>query len=245
MTRCVGWVTVLSVGLLLPSIAASADLVESKSDPSKRPAVRKVGVLDLNRLFKSHADLKGKLQRLQVEAKLVQAKLESDSAAVNKKAEGLKDLTTGTPEYRALDAEIAKRQATLPAEIATKRKEFVEREARLYYDAYQEIMKDVEKLAKSQHIAIVLNASHQEINAGDPNDVARGISNKVIWFDDSIDLTPVLEKNYSQCPAPAAAGKEASVAAESEKRSKQTGQAGVPSFVPHTGYGLPSVSTDW
>ena len=97
MTRCMGGVAVLIVGLLLPGIAASADPAKSKGGPAKPATGQRVGVLDINRLFKNHADLKGKLQELQVEAKLVQAKLESDLAAVNKKAEGLKDLPRERP----------------------------------------------------------------------------------------------------------------------------------------------------
>ena len=196
---------VLIVVFSLPNVATSADpTAVSQDGPSNRSASQKVGVLDINRLFYKHAKLRNKLRDLQAEAGIIQAKLQSDLDAVGKKTERLKDLTMGTPEYKTLDAEIATRRPAIEAEIALKRKEFVERETRAYHEAYQEIMKDVEKLAKSQHLSVVLNVNRQEVNAGNPEDVARTIKNEVVWFDNSIDLTPLLEKNYLQCPAPAA-----------------------------------------
>jgi hypothetical protein len=63
----------------------------------------------------------------------------------------------------------------------------------------------------------VLNANLDEINGDNPDDVARAIGNKVVWFDDSIDLTPQLEGNYASFPLPAAANKRPSLAAESNE----------------------------
>lgn len=219
MNRSMCWVAVLAALLSLPNVATSADPTAASSGRAiKTTAGQKVGVVDINRLFFKHAKLSRKLRDLQAEAGLIQARLESDLRAVSKNAERLKDLTMGTPEYKTLDKEIAVRRATVQTEITMKRKEFVERETLAYYGAYQEIMKDVQKLAKSQHLSVVLNVNRQEVNASNPDDVARTIKNEVVWFDDSIDLTPLLEENYSQCPAPAAAGQQTSVAAKSDSR---------------------------
>ena len=121
---------VLLAALATPLAAADKDA--SKNDSSKPAASRKIGVLDVNRLFKKHADLKEKLRALQVEATLVQAKFESQLKALTKKSEELKDLTPGSPEHTQLDEELVKNKARIQAEISLARKDFEQREARLY-----------------------------------------------------------------------------------------------------------------
>ena len=199
-------------------MGADKDVSQNDSPPSnstKPAASRKIGVLDVNRLFKKHAELKKKLRDLQAEATLVQAKYESELKTLQKRSEELKGLTPGSQEYRKLEEELVKDKARIQAEIALSRKDFVQREARLYLEVYQEIKKDVAKIAKSQRLALVLNANLDEINGDNPDEVARGISNKVVWFDDSIDLTPQLEGNYARCSVPSAAGPSPTPAASS------------------------------
>ncbi len=221
---------------------AAADKDASKNDSSKPAASRKIGVLDVNRLFKKHADLKEKLRALQVEATLVQAKFESQLKALTKKSEELKDLTPGSPEHTQLDEELVKNKARIQAEISLARKDFEQREARLYLGAYQEIKKDVAKLAKSQHLTLVFNADLDEIKGDTPADIARGISNKVVWFDDSVDLTPQLERNYAQSSVPVAKDKRPALAADSSTDASRPARAELPALLPHAASGLPSIS---
>ncbi len=213
-------IVLLLVALARPLAAADKDV--SKNDSTKQVADRKVGVLDVNHLLKKHAALKRKLFDLGVEARLVQAKYESELKALLKKSEELKDLTSESREYRKLNEETVKDKARIEAEIALARKDFERREAQLYLEVYQEIKKDVEKIAKSQHLALVLNVNLGEINGDNPQDVARGITDKVVWFDDSVDLTPQLERNYAHCPAPAAADKGPSLVGEPSERESQS-----------------------
>lgn len=185
------------VVLLMVSILASAaSAAAPKGDSAKQPAGQKVGVVDVNYLLKNHAGLKKKLLELKVAMELTMAKLESEAKAAGKKEERLKDLTIGSPEYKTLEEELVKTKANLQAEIAMQRKDYTQRQGQAYYETYQEIMKDVEKISKSQRLSVVLNVSKQEINAEDPNEVVRAISKGVLWFDESTDLTPELEKNY-------------------------------------------------
>ena len=212
---------VMLAALAAPLAAADKDV---KNDSPKPAASRKIGVLDVNRLFKKHAELKRELRDLQAEATLVQAKYESELKALQKKSEELKGLTAGSREYQNLEEELVKEKARIQAEIPLKRKDFVQREARLYLEVYQEIKRDVAKIAKSQRLALVLNANLDEINGDNPDEVARGISNKVVWFDDSIDLTPQLEGNYASSPPPAAADNRPSLAAGSSEHGNRSAQ---------------------
>ena len=234
------FVVVLAV-LTVPLAAADKDV--AKNDSPKPATSRKIGVLDVNRLFKKHAELKRKLRDLQAEATLVQAKYESELKTLQKKSEELKGLTAGSREYQNLEEDLVKEKARIQAEIPLKRKDFVQREARLYLEVYQEIKKDVAKIAKSQRLTLVLNANLDEINRDNPEEVARGISNKVVWFDDSIDLTPQLEGNYANSTIPAAKDKRPSIVAESNGHGNRPAPAELPAILPRAASGLPAIST--
>jgi hypothetical protein len=77
-----------------------------------------------------------------------------------------------------------------------------------------------------------LNVNLGEINGDDPKDVARGITDKVVWFDDSIDLTPQLERNYARCPIPAAADKGPSLVTGSSDGPSRSGQDELSAILP-------------
>ncbi len=217
----------LLVALATPLVVADEDAPKDHS--LKKAADRKIGIVDMNRLFKTHAELKRKLIALQAAATLEQAKFESQLKTLAKKAEKLKDLTPESRDYKSLEEESVREKARIQAEIGLTKKDFEQREARLYLEAYQEIKKDVEKLAKSQHLTLVLNASLDEINEGaKPEDIARAISNKVVWCDNSIDLTPQLERNYTHCPVPSAGGKQSSLAVEPRGHGSRPARAAPP-----------------
>jgi Skp family chaperone for outer membrane proteins len=184
---------VLIFFLAMAPLVAVAD-----DDAPKQRTPRNIAVVDLNHLFKNHAPLKRELSDLQGEATLQQAKYESLLKSITKKSEELKDLTVGSREYKKLEEEVMQGKAKIQADIALTRKDFVQREAKLYFDVYQKIRSDVAKIAKSQGLAIVINMNRDESHAENPDEVARRISDKVFWFDESIDLTPQLERNYSR-----------------------------------------------
>ena len=175
----------------------AADNAAPEEEQSEKPSSSKLAVVDISHLFKHHAGLKKSLENLKAEAMLVQAEFESETKAVQKKAEGLKDLTAGTTEYNKLESQLVKSRASIQTDIELKRKEFTQREARLYLDVYKQIQRDVAILAKRQHFTVVMNGTMDEISSDKPDDVARGISSRMVWFDDSVNLTPQLEKKYA------------------------------------------------
>jgi Skp family chaperone for outer membrane proteins len=185
------------ITILLLALATPLTAADDGKPQSTQVAGNRIGVVDVNQLFKKHAGLKEKLIALQVEASLTQAKYESELKTNAKKAQQLKNLTSESQDYKKLDDDIIKDKARIETEIALARKDFTRREARLYLDTYQQIKKDVEKIAKEKHLVVVLNENLGEMKTDNPEDVARGISAKVLWFDDSTNLTPQLEGNYA------------------------------------------------
>ncbi len=79
----------------------------------------------------------------------------------------------------------------IQGQIALKRKEFMQKEARLYFNAYHEISDEVNYFCQQNGIALVLNFNGDSIHEENPDDVARGITNKVVYYNKSLDITRV------------------------------------------------------
>ena len=77
----------------------------------------------------------------------------------------------------------------IQGQIALKRKEFVQKEAHLYFNAYREISDEVKYFCQQRGIALVLNFNGDNIHEENPDDVARGISNKVVFYNKNLDIT--------------------------------------------------------
>ena len=82
-------------------------------------------------------------------------------------------------------------KANIQGQIALKRKEFVQKEAHLYFNAYREISDEVNYYCQQRGIALVLNFNGDNIHEDNPDEVARGISNKVVYYNKNLDITPV------------------------------------------------------
>jgi len=67
----------------------------------------------------------------------------------------------------------------------------------MLHEVYQQIKKDVGTFAKRRHLTIVLNVDTRPASGDKPDDVARSLGNPAVWYDNSIDLTPLLEKHYA------------------------------------------------
>jgi Skp family chaperone for outer membrane proteins len=73
--------------------------------------------------------------------------------------------------------------------IQLQRKEFLIREAKIYYQVYQEIVKEVEMFAAANGISTVLRISGDQVDANDPQQVLANINKQVIYSSHNMDIT--------------------------------------------------------
>ena len=69
------------------------------------------------------------------------------------------------------------------------RKDFLEREAKVYYQTYLEVVDAVKYYAKRQNIGLVLRFNGEPVDPNRRDDVLREI-NKPVVVQDQIDITP-------------------------------------------------------
>ena len=87
----------------------------------------------------------------------------------------------------------------------------MQKEAHVYFNTYREISDEVKYFAEQRGYVLVMNFNGDNIHDENPDDVARGISNKVVFFNKGLDITGFIVHRFdgTQNAVPTADGQTA------------------------------------
>ncbi len=115
-----------------------------------------VAVVDIAKVFESHPTFKTSLDSLQQQAKTADLDLEGKKKSLTQRGQQLTELDSGSPDYRQLEADLARQAADLQVQAHQVKKDLLQREALQYYTSYNEILAAVDRIAQRHGIALVL-----------------------------------------------------------------------------------------
>ena len=150
----------------------------------------RVAVVDVAYIFKNHAGIRGQVAKIEADLKAYDGELKQKREQLKVSAAKLKDLTPGTPDYAALEEQVADMDAKLRLEMNRKRKELADAEAKIYFDNYQHIAAGVKFLASHYKINLVLRYNSEEMEEGKGESVVRGVMKNIVYHDEKLDMTP-------------------------------------------------------
>ena len=163
---------------------------------AQRPSGTSVAVIDLGEVFKEHPRLKAQLEDMKKQIDAYEAFVRQEKTKIETLAEQLKTLKPGTPDYTDKEKEYASLQADLQVQVRQKSREFLEQEAQIRYQAYQEIQQHVTVFCQKYGIQLVIRFSRQEIDPTKPQEVQMGL-NRPIVYQNSLDITTHIIKSLS------------------------------------------------
>jgi Skp family chaperone for outer membrane proteins len=203
---CVGLMAVVEVSAFaqLPGQFPAAQAPAAQAH-SAGPATA-VAVIDVGYIFKNHAGFKSAMDRMKDEVMAAENGLKSERDRINGLMEQIKGFNVGTPEYKKLEAEIAKAQGDFNVNAQLQKKDFMDREAKVYLQVYSQIEKAVEQFAREHRIAVVLRFDGEPVDNSDRNQILRGITKPIVYLEPGIDITPDILKMLN---GPAVAGAQA------------------------------------
>jgi Skp family chaperone for outer membrane proteins len=162
-----------------------------------------VVVIDIKYIFENHARFKQQMEVMKRDAEEFQGYVRNEEKALRDKSEKLKEWKAGSKEYKELEEQIAQQASKLQVDTALKRKEFLEREAKAFFNTYNEICDRVGRFAEENGISLVLRFNSETINAEDRGSVMQGV-NRAVVYQRNLDITlAVLEQCNRQQPAAA------------------------------------------
>ena len=166
-----------------------------------------VAVIDVNFIFKNHERFKQKMDDIKKDIEGFETHLRDERNKIQAKTEELKSLPSGSPQYKLLEEAIASMHTTLSLKTGRKRKEILEREAKVYFNSYQEIEERVSLFADRFGIGLVLRFNSEPMDATSRESVLQGI-NRAVVFQRNLNITNmVLEELNRGTPPPRVSGR--------------------------------------
>jgi Skp family chaperone for outer membrane proteins len=150
----------------------------------------KVAVVDITYIFKEHLRFKQQIEAMQARMQAMEKEFGDQRNAIAKKEEQLRTTyKAGSEDYKRLDAEIIQMKADFGIKVDRAQKEFMEDEANLYFQTYQEVHSVITTFAKTYDIGLVLRFQGDKIDPALRRDIISGINRPVV-YQNAIDITP-------------------------------------------------------
>ena len=148
-----------------------------------------IAVVDISYIFKKHERFKATMEQMKKEMETIEGELKGDREKIAQQEQQRNQFNVGSAEYKKMDEDIARQMAEFNLKMGKLRKEFLEREAKVYYQTYLEVVDAVKYYAKRQSIGLVLRFNGEPVDPNRRDDVLREI-NKPVVVQDQIDITP-------------------------------------------------------
>ncbi len=164
--------------------------------PAAAPAARAaspathVAVIDVGYIFKNHTRFKQAMDKMKDEVMQAENALKAERDRINGLMEQLKGFNVGTPEYKKLEAEVAMAQGDFSVTAQLQKKDFMDREAKVYLQVYTEIERAVSQFARDNGIAVVHRFDGDPVDAADRNRILGSITKPIVYYDPQVDITP-------------------------------------------------------
>ena len=170
-------------------ISFAGKAVAQSTSPGANAARFGIAVVDVSYIFKNYAQFNGTMAAMKSEMESAESKLKSDRDAIAAKEEQRNQYNAGSPEYKQMDEETARLKAEFNLTAGKIRNDFLEREAKVYYQTYLEVSNAVQYYGQQHNIGIVLRFNGDQIDPNLREDVLRAI-NKPVVYQNNIDITP-------------------------------------------------------
>ena len=170
-------------------VSFTCDAFAQSASPSANASRFGIGVVDVSYIFKNYSQFKTSMEGLKSEVEAAQGQLKGDHDAIASKEELKKQYNPGAPEYKQLDEEVARLKAEFQLKSGKIGKDFMDREAKVYYQTYLEVGNAVKHYATQHNIGLVLRFNGDQVDPNVREGVLRAI-NKPVVHQNNIDITP-------------------------------------------------------
>lgn len=166
-----------------------------------------VAVIDIAYIFNNHSRFKGQMKALETEALEVQGEMQARQKALQALKEGLKEFRPGTPDFQKAEEKFANEMTEFQLQNSRKQQEVTQKEAVIYYEAYNELEKTVAYFAQKNRIGIVIKFDREPIKPDDGVSIRRGLARSVI-YQSGLDISNFIltELNKGQPVTPVGPG---------------------------------------
>jgi Skp family chaperone for outer membrane proteins len=197
-------VAIVSLGLAAVSAVAQPPVARPTAPaggvapggvPAAGTAHHGIAVIDVTYILENYTKLKKAMDYYKSQAQQAEDALKRQQETIRKRAEGLKTLAPGSPDYKKLEEELTKAESDWKLEVASKRRDFAEQESTYYLKAYQELSAAVKTYCERTGIQLVLRFNGAPIDPNNREMVQMEVFKLVMYYDERINITePILQE---------------------------------------------------
>ncbi len=147
-----------------------------------------VAVIDISHIFKNHTRFKQMMEDVNADVKAFEAQVVAEQTRVKKMGEQLKTFNPESREFKELEEQMARAAGELQLQMGLKRKDFLEREAKIYHQIYNEIVQEVAWFSQQYNIGLVIRHSADPIDPARRDSVLQGV-NRMVVYQNQLDIT--------------------------------------------------------
>jgi Skp family chaperone for outer membrane proteins len=163
-----------------------------------------IAVVDISYIFKSYPGFTEQIEKLKKDMEAADGTLKADRDRLVRMEEQRNTLKPGTDQFKQLDEQLAHQKAEFSIKQGTVRRDFLEREAQVYYQTYTQVSEAVKTYAQQNNIGMVLRFNGDQVDPQQREDVMRLIMQPIV-HQNHIDITPDVIAVLTRGGAPAAA----------------------------------------
>lgn len=151
-------------------------------------AQQQVAVVDMGKIFRDHIAFKGQITALQKEVESFKLTIQADRVKIQTESEALAAIPKSSPNFRTKEAEIAKMAADMQLGHNMKNRDFMEKEAKVYYQTYVQILTTIQDFCRRSNVSLVVRFTGDQIDPNNRASVLAGVNNVVV-FQNRKDIT--------------------------------------------------------
>lgn len=178
--------TVPRTGNTAPRTTAPRTTAPATSTVAKQGT--SVAVIDVGYIFKNAQRFKTTMDGIKKDGEKFQEQITRERDAINAQIQKLQGMQRTDPQYKLLEEQIAGDQTQLRLKVARAQKDRVEREAKVYHNAYVELERQIRAFAGRYGVDLVLRFNREQMDPSKPESVLNGI-NRFVVFQNQIDIT--------------------------------------------------------
>jgi len=160
-----------------------------------------IAVVDVTYILERYSRLKQANEVFKKDAEGTEATLKKERDSIAKRAERLKELKGGTPDYKREEEAITKAESDWKLHVAAQQRDFAERESKNYLRAYQELQAAVKNYAERNGITLVLRFNGMPPDPNNRQMVQMEVFKMVLFYDKSIDITDAVLADLNRSAA--------------------------------------------
>jgi Skp family chaperone for outer membrane proteins len=182
-------VLVAVFGLLSFAVHPAQAQQQQQAGPGGNAGRYGIAVVDISFVFKNYPQFTTQIEALKKEMETADGALKQDHDRIVALEEQRNTMKPGTDQFKQLDEQLAQQKAQFSIKQGTVRRDFLEREAKIYYQTYSAVSDAVKHFAQQANIGMVLRFNGDQIDPNQREDVMRAIMQPIV-FQNNVDITP-------------------------------------------------------